>query len=1035
MILSDGINFTDHWHWLAQILVEPQIDAADETAIFVSGPQFFTALISGVVLAFGFQLLLTNLGVATGISIAGGSSSNSKQHSHHSGVGSTIRKIGFTLGLGTLISVTIAIFFASLLAVKLTLFVSILAGAIVGLVIWATYFFLLVWVSSTTVGSLVGSVVNTATSGFQALFGTAAAAFGAKATQRQVVSTAEAATAAVRKELTAGIDPMGIRERVEDYIESLKPAPLNLGEIRSEIEHILGDRDLQDLSKENLPQLSRQMFADLLGDRVDLSRSDVDRIAKELEKSWHKATDRLPERDRISEFTDYLKSASREGLLGREFTNKLDEAIEEMRKRRRSQTRGPVSHALTQGIHSLIGIVMGRTDLSDMDVEQIVGQLKQLKNHAGEQGYKLAAQFGGSEEEEPENTVRRDVENYILNAYPWQLRSPNLEAEFRDLLFDPQAEPGAVVEALERLDRTDFADLLNRKGLFTRDRVRTISLLMDGIRLEALAVARAAEEREREIELMAEVDRYLFTVSPAGLTPENIHLHFEPILADTEADDRATLERRLASLDRQTLELMLQRRGDLGVTEIATIATELEQARDRVLRESYEREEAAKVKAEAQWSRVQAYLKNTGREELNPDAISRELKLLLDDPQAGARALRMRASRFDRETLVQLLSQRQDLSEEQIEDAIDSVERSWMKVRSAPERLSHRAQQQYDQATSAIADYLRNTGEPELNPEGIRRDLMLLLKEPETGGRAIWRRLAMMDRETLVQLLSQRDDLSEREVNQIIDEVLFTLRTIARTPRRMALRTQEKVQNFQESLADYLRNTDREELDPDGIRRDVKLLLQDPRGGLENLKWRLAAMDRDTLVQLLSQREDLSEAEVNQVIDRILMVRDEAIAQLESVKQWVESIIDRILNRIRNYLNSLERPELNYEGIRADIRTLFDDPEAGFEALRDRLSQFDRDTLIALLSSRDDISEADANRIVEQIERTRNRILQRAERLQKQAQLQLERVQQEAHHQAEETRKAAAAASWWLFFTALVSAIAAAGAGAIGVTI
>ncbi|MGC9525159.1 MAG: sulfite exporter TauE/SafE family protein [Limnospira sp.] len=1032
MILSDGINFTDHWNGLAQVLVQPQVDAAGDTAIFVSGPQFFTALISGVVLAFAFQLLLTNLGVATGISMAGGSSS--KHHSHHSSMGSTIRKIGFTLGLGTLISVTIAIFFASLLAVKLTLFVSILAGAIVGLVIWATYFSLLVWVSSTTVGSLIGSVVNTATSGFQALFGTAVAAFGAKTAQRQVVSTAEAATAAVRKELTAGIDPMGIRERVEDYIESLKPPQLNLGEIRSEIEHILSDRDLQDLSKENLPQLSRQMFADLLADRTDLSRREVDRIAKELEKSWNRATDRLPERDRISEFTDYLKSASREGLLGREFTDQLDAVIEEMRKRRRSQAPGPVSHALTQGMHSLMGIAMGRTDLSDMDVEQIVGQLKRLKSQAGEQGNKLALQFGGGEEEEPENTVRRDVENYILNAYPWQLRSPNLEVEFRDLLFDPQAEPGAVVEALERLDRTDFADLLNRKGLFTRDRVRTLSLLMDGIRLEALAVALAAEEREREIELMAEVDRYLFATSPEGLSPENIRDHFEPILADTEAD-YAALQRRLAPLDRQTLELMLQRRGDLDVTEIATIATELERARDRVLQASHEREEAAKAKAEAQWSRVQAYLKNTGREELNPNAISRELKLLLDDPQAGAKALRARASRFDRQTLVQLLSQRQDLSEEQVEDAIDSVERSWMKVRSAPERLSQQAQQQYDRATSAIADYLRNTGQPELNPEGIRRDLMLLLKEPETGGRAIWRRLAMMDRETLVQLLSQRDDLSEEEVNHVIDEVFFTLRTIARTPRRMALRTQEKVQNFQESLADYLRSTDREELNPDGIRRDLKLLLQDPRGGMENLKWRLAAMDRDTLVQLLSQREDLSEEEVNHIIDRILAVRDEVIAQIESIQHWVQSIIDRILNRIRNYLNDLERPELNYEGIREDIRTLFDDPEAGFEALRDRLSQFDRDTLIALLSSRDDISEAEANRIVEQIERTRNRILQRAERLQQQAQLQLERVQQEAYHQAEETRKAAAAASWWLFLTAFVSAIAAAGGGAIGVTI
>ncbi|MGB3694449.1 MAG: hypothetical protein WA999_17170, partial [Spirulinaceae cyanobacterium] len=123
----------------------------------------------------------------------------------------------------------------------------------------------------------------------------------------------------------------------------------------------------------------------------------------------------------------------------------------------------------------------------------------------------------------------------------------------------------------------------------------------------------------------------------------------------------------------------------------------------------------------------------------------------------------------------------------------------------------------------------------------------------------------------------------------------------------------------------------------------------------------------------------------------------------------------------------------NYEGIKRDVTTLFDDPEAGFDALRDRLSQFDRKTLVALLSSRDDISEVDVNRTIDQIESTRNRVLQRAERLQKQTAARIEEAKLQAQRQADETRKAAAAASWWLFFTALVSAIASASAGALAV--
>ena len=203
---------------------------------------------------------------------------------------------------------------------------------------------------------------------------------------------------------------------------------------------------------------------------------------------------------------------------------------------------------------------------------------------------------------------------------------------------------------------------------------------------------------------------------------------------------------------------------------------------------------------------------------------------------------------------------------------------------------------------------------------------------------------------------------------------------------------------------------------------------------LESLQERLTQFDRSTLVALLSQRDDLSEEEVNQVIDQILSVRDQFPAQLQQIQERIQSVIDNILEKIRNYLNSLDRPELEYDRIKRDVQTLFDDPQAGFEALRDRFSQIDRNTLIAVMASRDDISKADAERIVRQIERTRDRVLQRAERIQQEAQLRLEKIKLETRKQVQETHKAAAVASWWLFCTALVSAVAAATGGAISIT-
>ncbi|ACK69522.1 conserved hypothetical protein [Gloeothece citriformis PCC 7424] len=1050
-MISSGLNlmgFILPSFWLAQapvIVPEPTEavgEAAENAALVFSGPQFFSALIAGVVLAFAIQLLLTNFGVAVGISMAGGKSSDSdrttdRTSEHHESLGRTIRKIGWAVGLGTLISVTIALFFASLLAVRLSLFVAPGAGAIVGLVIWATYFCLLVWISSTTVNSFIGSIINTATSGFQAIWGTAASVIGAKAASKQVIDTAEATVAAVRRELGAAIDPVSFRENLEDYLDRFRPPELDWHKIRSDFENLLKDPNLQELvTTEGGVTLDRQAFVNLISDRSDLSKRDVNRLADQLEAVWNKATSnvpKLPSKNALTQLGDYLMTATRDQLLGSDFAQKLEALVDEMRQQRKASHPSPLTQSLTSSLNALMGMVMGRTDLSDLDVEKIGSQIQKLQSQLGEQTNKLSTQVG-LKEPPHKSAVQSDIENYLLNAYPWQLQRKNLNREFRDLLYDPLANPELMASELEQISRSDFVDLLAQKGLLTQTEIEVTANRLEQIRLEVLQVAREQHEQQCRLALLKDVEQFILNIPQATLlNPERLQAEFMPVLEapDTDYD---TLSSRLAMLDRQTLErLLLQQRGDITPEMVASIVPNLEATRDRVLQESHDWQNAIKAKGEQQWLKLQSYLRDTGKDELNPQAIEQDLKLLLHDPQAGAAALRSRASRFDRDTLVQLLSQRQDLSEQQINDILNTVERNWTRIRYAPQKLTGKALEQYNQVSTTLADYLRNTGKEELNPEGIQRDLRRLLQDPQAGATAIRQRLAMMDRDTLVQLLSQREDLSEEQINQVIDEVMGVIHSVVNAPRYLARRTQQQVQNFQSALADYLRSTERSELNPEGIQRDIRILLNDPRLGMETLQERLSQVDRDTLVALLSQREDMTEEEANRIIDNILSVRDRFVEQIRNIQYKVQDIIDGILDRIRAYLNGLERPELNYEGLTADLRQLFDDPQAGFEALRDRFSHVNRDTLIAVLSSREDISQADAERIVGSVERTRDRILQRAERIQQQAQLRLEQAKEQAQHQVEETRKAAAAASWWLFLTALISGIAAAGAGALGV--
>ena len=1021
--------------WLAQVPVapapvSPDTVAPEQASVLFTGPQFFIALISGILLAFAIQLLLTNFSVAAGMSYLG-HSSNSSEDSKSSGL--SIRKISIGFGLWTLISVAIALFFATYLAVKLSLVTSDGLGAIIGLVIWAAYFSLLLWVSSSTVGSLIGSMMNTATSGLQAILGAATAAIGSRAAKNQVVSTVEAAAAAVRQELGSAIDPVSLRESVEEYMQRLQLPQLDLSKIRQDFEGILNDPQIAELADQGqLKHIDRNTFIDLVSQRTDFSREEVTRLAQLLEGIWQQVVGRRSQPKPYDDLVTYLQGTQPGQIQVAELNAKLDRVLAERSHQGNDTAKAPgaIQQTFQLGMNTLVGLLAGRTDLSDFDLNAILTRLKTTSEQVTEQAKVATAQLQGKPAT-PYSPIRQDVEQYLRQTYPWEMTPAAIERDFREVLYDPKADPGAIADQLQQFNRTEFEQLLTERGVFTQTKIHAIVDQLEAIRRDVLTGARIAKEVETTADLHQRIDIYLnFTPKSLLLTSEEEIPGFRALLEDPNAD-YATLSERFATYTRSYLQQRLSQRDDLLPEDYEPILTGLETTRDRVLFESKSVNEQVSEKSKQVQARIADYLRNTGKPELNPDGIQRDLKLLLNEPELGLEAFRHRLGQMDRDTLVQLLNQRQDLSEAEINQVLNQIESSWQTFVSTPQIVVAKVKDQYDQTLTAIADYLRKTDRAELNPEGIRRDLKLLLDDPKVGISVLRQRLGQVDRETLVQLLSQRDDLSEAQVNQIIDETLFTLQRIIRAPRRLALRTKQTVLDFEQSVADYLRNTDKAELNPDGIKRDFSLLLESPKAGLQNLGDRIGQMDRTTLIALLAQREDMTTAEAEQVVAQMEAVRDQMLAKVDQVKQQIQAVIDRIFGRIRDYLNSLERPELNYDGIKRDLRTLFHDPEAGFDALRSRLGQFDRDTVIALLSSRPDISEADANRIVAQVESARDSVLRRADHIQTETQRRIEAIKVQAEKQLDETRQAAAIAAWWLFSTALISAGAAAGAGAL----
>jgi hypothetical protein len=112
--------------------------------VLVTPIPIVATLLTGLLIAFAVQLLLTSFGAAAGITALGfltGDRSNSPQDSPEPKASEEAKGgtgvIGVAVGLGTLTTVNTVLFVAAFLSVKLSLVSSAILGAILGVVIWA----------------------------------------------------------------------------------------------------------------------------------------------------------------------------------------------------------------------------------------------------------------------------------------------------------------------------------------------------------------------------------------------------------------------------------------------------------------------------------------------------------------------------------------------------------------------------------------------------------------------------------------------------------------------------------------------------------------------------------------------------------------------------------------------------------------------------------------------------------------------------------------------------------------------------------
>lgn len=244
---------------------------------------------------------------------------------------------------------------------------------------------------------------------------------------------------------------------------------------------------------------------------------------------------------------------------------------------------------------------------------------------------------------------------------------------------------------------------------------------------------------------------------------------------------------------------------------------------------------------------------------------------------------------------------------------------------------------------------------------------------------------------------------------------------------RVAGLSPQEAQAVKQKVADYLKKTGKEQLKPEAIKHDFEQLLSDPKAGKEAFKSKLSQIDRSTIAAFLAERQDLSRDEVERMIDRV----NEVIQQLNRslgrgpAEPHAQSIRDRAIGKIENYLNALDRPELRFEDLESDLKRLFSDPNTELKDISNRLKSMDRNTIKALIGSKKNISNEDAERMIQRVEATRDQFLQKIDQIKAEVEKRTEAAKEQTRKAAEESRRVAATAAWWAFGTAVISAICA----------
>lgn len=427
------------------------------------------SLIAGLIIAFALQLLLANLGIALGLTVLD-LSPKEKQSSKGTDISLPITHL---LGFGVALSLSTVLFAAGLLTTEFSEIAAPRRGIIFGIILWASYWMLFLWLSSTTLSNLADSLLATALGSGRRLI--SAISQGINRTEQNALQqlTEEVSElikeqqqfsqqlAEQREALIAEMEILAAEQQASSSVEPLADEPVSV-EIESTPSSTLSPSSV--MARLNIPT-GRQLL-DRAMDRV----SDVD-----VQTLWHQfrqngtisAEAVIPQ-----DVADYLQQVPvwmfQPDVLKETFSDRLydPEASPEEIK----------AQLMTIDRSHLVDWLQERGDLAAEQVEALADSLSNIKDAV------MAAMPSTSESVAPE--VLEDIQDRLIAYCRYtnlDLLTPNslIEKVQSQLEEHAIATPSAVAQ---QLDLEEIKAVLGRRqGLSAANQEKLVKALRSAL--------------------------------------------------------------------------------------------------------------------------------------------------------------------------------------------------------------------------------------------------------------------------------------------------------------------------------------------------------------------------------------------------------------------------------------------------------------------------------------------------------------------------------------------------------------------------